>query len=147
VELHIFSRILGAHGASRGADREKHPRRRLVVASLVRLENERTYSNDDPTKSSWQLRDRFGVTYPMNRAKATVDGAVYLTSDGEMFMPFDQDEKGHLVNELRLRAGIGYRRSFAWRFETLGVWNGKRNDSGVLAPQYHAIEVRVRREF
>jgi hypothetical protein len=88
------------------------------------------------------------VTYPLNRAKTTVDGAVYLASDGELFFPVGGASSDGLVNQVRVRTGIGYRRSFAWRFETLYIWIAKRDArSGVLAVSNHALDIRVRRQF
>ena len=149
AELHILSRILQPRSAGRGAGREKLPLRRLVASTLLRLENESTFfSTDASTKSSWQLRDRFGVTYPLNRPKTTVDGAIYLASDGELFFPLGDASNDGLVNQVRVRTGFGYRRSFAWRFETLYVWIAKRDEqSGVLSVQHHALDIRARREF
>jgi hypothetical protein len=47
-----------------------------------------------------------------------------------------------------LRSGLGYRPSFAWRFETPYVWNGmRRADSGPLVPESHAIDFRINRNF
>src|SRR6185295_6629322 len=75
TELHILSRLLHAH-ASRGADREKEPRRRLVVSSLLRFEH---------AKSAWNFRDRFNASFPLNRPKTTSNGAVSLIGDVESF--------------------------------------------------------------
>ena len=138
AQLHILSRVLAQH-VRRGADREKLPRRRLVASTLLRFEH---------TGSMWQLRDRFDVTYPLNRHKATDDGAVYVTADDELFIPFERAPGAALVNQMRARAGFGYRRSFRWRFETLYVWNGTRHaDAGPWLTRSHVLDIRVRREF
>lgn len=149
AQLHILSRILSQRRARRGADRENQPKRRLVVSTLLRLENQKTvYSTDAPSTSSWLLRDRFELAYPLNRVKTTIDGAVYLKQDTELFVPVDQKVTGGIVSQVRVRAGIGYRRSFAWRFEALYIWIGKRNeDTGVLSAQNHVVDLRVRRVF
>ena len=138
VHLHILSRLLRAR-ARRGADREKPPLRRVVVGTLLRLE----YSN--PT---WRLRDRFELAYPVNRHRTTDNGAIYLRGDSELFMPLDRASDEALVSQVRLRAGLGYRPSFAWRFEALYIWNGTRHaDSGPLVPDSHAIDIRINRNF
>jgi hypothetical protein len=148
AELHILSRILGEPG-SHGVDNERVPRRRINFGTLVRLEHVNTmYSTNALATSSWQVRDRFGFTYPFNRAKTTDDGAIYVVSDGEVFIPVDETVKGGAVKELRLRAGFGYRESFSWQYEALYIWNGERNaQSGAMAASFHAIDVRVRRQF
>jgi Protein of unknown function (DUF2490) len=148
VELHILSRILQRSDRA-GPAREKLPLRRLVVSSLVRLEHEDTfYSTGAPTKSSWQLRDRFALAYPLNRRKTSDDGAVYLLEDNELFIPLFGESGDPLVNQVRVRAGLGHRVSFAWRFEALYIWTGtRRADTGPLAVTSHALDVRIRRAF
>jgi hypothetical protein len=149
VHLHILSRLLRERGAGRGADREKHPTRRLVAGTLLRLENPRTfYRNDAPTESTWRIRHRFELAYPLNRPKTTTDGAIYLSSDCEAFVPVGEEVPDGVVSQLRIRGGLGHRRSFAWRIEAFYVWNGERHEtSGVMVPQSHALEVRIRRQF
>jgi hypothetical protein len=138
VSLHILSRILERQSA-RGADREKPPRRRLVVGTLLRVED---------NQSTWRFRDRFGIAYALNRRKTTDAGAIYLTGDNEVFIPFDRAPGAALVSKMRLRAGVGYRESFAWGFEALYIWNGTRNaDSGPMVQESHAIDIRVIRSF
>lgn len=148
ANLHILSQILRAAGGH-GADNERPPLRRLDFGSLLRLEDVNTfYSTTATQKLMWRVRDRFGFVYPLNRPKVTDDGAVYLTSDAELFMPIDQDLKGGTVNELRIRAGFGYRESFGWRYELLYMWDGQRTkDSGAMAASFHAIDVRIRKVF
>jgi hypothetical protein len=138
VELHILSRLLTSH-APRGAEREKPPLRRIVVNTLLRVED---------SNSTWRLRDRFQITYPLNRRKTTDNGAVYLTGDSELFIPFDRSPGESVVSQVRLRSGLGYRRSFAWRFQALYIWNGTRDaGTGPLRPVSHAIDIRINRNF
>jgi len=138
VELHILSRLLFAHPHS-DAEREKPPRRRIVVSTLLRCEE---------SQSTWTFRDRFAVTYPFNRPKTTSDGTVYITADSELFVPFDRPPDADLVDHVRIRGGIGYRKNFAWRFDVLYIWDGTRQTgSGPLTPKFHAIDVRVLRQF
>jgi hypothetical protein len=138
VELHILSRLLQAH-APRGAEREKPPLRRIVVNTLLRVED---------SNSTWRLRDRFQLAYPLNRSKTTDNGAVYLTGDSELFIPLDRGPGESLVSQVRLRSGLGYRRSFSWRFQALYIWNGTREaGTGQLKPVSHAIDIRINRNF
>ena len=74
AELHILSRLLSPHPQSQ-AEREKPPRRRIVVSTLLRFEE---------SQSEWTFRDRFNVAYPLNRPKTTSDGAIYLTQGGNV---------------------------------------------------------------
>jgi hypothetical protein len=134
VQLHILSRIL-AKNAQRPEDREKPPRQRLVVGTLLRVED---------NKGTGRFRDRFALAYALNRQKTTDDGAIYLTADNEVFIPFDRAPGAALVSKMRFRGGLGYRESFAWRYEALYIWNGTRNaESGALVQESHAIDIRV----
>lgn len=138
VWLHILSRILEKQ-SQRGEDREKPPRRRLIVSTLLRVEDK---------QGDWRFRDRFALAFPINKHKTTDAGAIYLTSDNEVFIPLDRAPGAALVSKVRARAGIGYRESFAWGFEALYVWNGTRNAaSGPLVQESHAIDIRVIHSF
>jgi hypothetical protein len=141
VQLHILSRLLG----SGDNPREHVPRFRWDFTSLLRLEDERQESSgDSSTTSTWTFRDRFRVEYPFNRPKTTSDGAIYLRTDWEAFVPLD----GGFINELRVRSGVGYRLSFPWRFEALYVWEGERSHpSESLTTKDHALDLRVYFQF
>jgi hypothetical protein len=143
VQLHILSTILD-RGAQGGASRERHPRRRVNFRSLLRFEDQREKSSSDSTvSSSWQFRARFNVAYPLNRPKTTSTGAIYLTADSEAFVQLDDG----VLNQLRVRSGIGYRHSFPWGFEALYITSRERTDSGAWATQYHALDLRVQYLF
>ena len=82
------------------------------------------------------------------REDPTDDGAIYVMSDGELFMPPDQPVAGGIVSEVRMRTGLGYRESFGWRHEALYIWNGKRStQSGAMAANSHAIDAHIKRVF
>jgi hypothetical protein len=145
VQLHILSRLLYGGGGGVARSREAEPRQRFDFRTLVRLEEQRQSTNtDSSTTSSWTFRDRWTVAYPLNRPKTTSDGAVYLITDIEGFVPLD----GGFVNELRLRTGPGYRPSFPWKFEWLYVWDGQRSrPSESLSTKYNAFYFRVYYQF
>ncbi len=149
VRLHIITQLIQARDAGRGAEREKQPKRRAVVSTLIRFEQRNLYyPRDSATKSSWRFRDRFDFKYPLNRPKLTSDGAVYLMSDGELFVPIGEDVKGGVVKQVRVRTGVGYRSSFDWRFEALYQWTAVRTPaSGAFAPDSHAVDIRVTHVF
>jgi hypothetical protein len=144
VQLHILSRIL-EHGAGRGETREHQPKRRLDFRTLLRFEDQRENSSrDSPPSSSWRFRDRFQVAYPLNRPKTTSDGAIYLTTDTEAFVPLD----GGFINQFRVRSGFGYRPNFPWRFEALYIWTGERSHPAApLVTNNHAFDLRVFLQF
>jgi hypothetical protein len=139
VQLHILSTILDP-----GGSHERLPRRRVDFRSLIRFEDEREKSSTEPsTSSTWQLRDRFHVAYPLNRPRTTSMGAIYLTADSEAFVQLDNG----VLNQLRVRSGIGYRHSFPWCFEALYVTSRERTDAEAWATKYHALDLRVQYLF
>src|SRR5215471_8634553 len=148
VRLHILSRLIQERDARRGAEREAQPRRRGTIATLLRFEHRDLLHSDSPTTSSWRFRARVELAYPLNRPKLTSDGAVYLTSDTELFTPLGDDPQKGQVNQWRLRNGVGYRMSFNTRLEALYIWTTKRgNDSGGFVTDSQAIDVRVKLAF
>jgi hypothetical protein len=126
--------------------RERRPRRRLVLRDLLRLEwRNLYYSTDKPDSSSVRLRNRFESFWPVNRSRITDNGASYLTADWEWFMPLDDPDE-RFANRQRIRAGIGYRHSFAWRFEARYVWNRSRNTlDEPFTSTDHAVELTMKR--
>lgn len=140
VRLHILSNLLNALA------KEKEPRRRLVLRDVIRFEwRHLYYSGTNPDSSTERLRNRFDMLYPVTRARITDDGATYLRADVEWFWTrSDLDER--FANKQRIRAGVGYRRSFAWRFDALYVWDRSRNsaDEGFTTAD-HAIDLGVQR--
>jgi hypothetical protein len=148
VRLHILSRLIQERTARRGAEREAQPRRRGTLDTLLRFEHRELFQGDSPTRSSWRFRDRVELAYPLNRSKITVDGAVYLTSDTEFFLPVSNDpQEGH-VEQWRLRNGLGYRIGFNMRLEALYVWTTKKNSTtGDFATDSQAIDLRVKLAF
>jgi hypothetical protein len=148
VHLHILSRLIQERDARRGAEREAQPRRRGTIATLLRFEHRDVLHSDSPTTSSWRFRGRVELAYPLNRPKLTSDGAVYLTSDSELFAPLGDDPQLGQVNQWRLRNGVGYRMSFNTRFEALYIWTTKKDsDTGEFATDSRAIDVRVKLAF
>jgi hypothetical protein len=100
-----------------------------------------------PETSVWRFRNRLELAYPLNRPKVTSDGALYLTSDSELFVPMSKGpQQGH-VDQWRLRNGLGYRFSFRTRLETLYIWTTSKDDTGVFATGSHALDVRVKLAF
>ena len=147
LNFHILSRLLANRGAPRGIEREKQPLRRLVPNNLLRLE----YTDKDPlnggaTTTTWRLRDRQEISYPFNRKKVTVDGAVYATGDIELFVLLGDAPDPHF-NQYRVRAGVGYRRDFSWRFEALFVQTRQRSGDSGFSTSSNAFDARVKRVF
>jgi hypothetical protein len=89
--------------------------------------------------------DRFESLWPINRRRLTDDDAAYLTGDWEWFIPLDDPDE-RFANRQRIRAGLGDRRSFAWRVEAMYVWNRSRNTlSDPYTTSDQAIDLTVKR--
>ena len=127
-------------------EKERRPKRRLVLTDLLRLEwRNLYYSTDKPNSSTLRLRNRFGGQWPLNRPKITDNGAASLAADWEWFIPVD-DPAERFANSQRIRTGISYRHSFAWRFEAMYVWDRTRNTiDEPFTTSYHAIDLTMKR--
>lgn len=143
ARFHLFSRALRHH------PRERAPARRLVVRDLVRFEARNFYYTGSDVSYSYssRFRNRLEFLVPINKERLTDDGARYLLADWEWFVPLsDQDER--FANKQRIRAGLGYRHSFAWRFEALYMWTRSRNTiEDDFTTSDNIIDIRVKRVF
>lgn len=146
VRFHLFSRGVPKRGVRL---RELPPMRRVVVRDLVRFESRNFFytGSSSGTDSSVRFRNRLELLAPINREKLTDDGARCLLADWEWFIPLDEPDE-RFASRQRIRAGLGYRRSFAWRFEALYIWTRSRN---TFEDDFHTsdniIDIRVKRLF
>jgi hypothetical protein len=148
VRLHIFSRLIQRRESRRGAEREAQPKRRGTISTLLRFEHRDLLHSDAPTSGSWRFRGRVELAYPLNRAKLTSDGTIYLTSDTELFVPISDDPQQGQISQWRLRNGLGYRINFDTRLEVLYIWTTKKeSDTGHFATDSQAVDVRVKLAF
>ncbi len=149
ARFHLFSRDVPVRVAGHVVpERELPPRRRIVLRDYVRVEwRNLFYRGDTPDSSQVRVRNRLELLFPLNRARITNDGAQYVVSDWEWFMPVS-DVAERYANKQRIRAGFGWRRSRAWRFEGLYVWELSRNtiEDGFTTSD-NAINIRVKRVF
>ena len=144
MRFHLLSRTVPtAHF------REQAPRRRIVVRDLVRVESRQFFytGSGSGTSSSVRFRNRLEFLVPLNKEKVTDDGARYLLADWEWFIPLDEPDE-RFASKQRIRTGIGYRRSFAWRFEVLYIWTRSRDtiDEG-FGTSDNSINIRLKRLF
>lgn len=123
LRLHILSNL------ENQLMKERQPRHRLVIRDLLRLEwRNLFYSTDRPDASTVRLRNRVELLFPITRPRITDNGAIYLLTDGELFWQEDDIDERYASKE-RLRAGVGYRRSTAWRFEALYIADRSRDSA------------------
>jgi Protein of unknown function (DUF2490) len=147
THFHVFSRDVPTTFEHRPIKSERPPRRRLVIRDLVRVEQRNLFHTVGGTDSSWRFRNRIEFQFPLNRAKITNDGAHYLLSDWEWFIPLD-DPKERFANRQRIRAGLGYRHSVHWRFEALYIWTRSRDTtSEPFTTSDNIVNFRLKRVF
>jgi uncharacterized protein DUF2490 len=144
VRFHLFSR------AARSHPREQAPWRRIVMRDLVRFESRNFFYSGGEVKSdfTFRFRNRLELLLPLNKERITDDGAGYWLADWEWFVPLFDDPAERFANRQRIRTGIGYRRSFNWRYELLYIWTRSREtiDQGFSTTE-NIVDVRVRRLF
>jgi Protein of unknown function (DUF2490) len=145
ARFHLFSRGLPTVVRAR----ERPQTRRIVVRDLVRVESRNFFYTDagSGSDSVVRFRNRLEFLVPLNKEKLTEDGARYLLADWEWYLPLDDVEE-RFANKQRIRTGIGYRRSFAWRFEVLYIWTRSRNtiEEGFTTDD-NSIDFRLKRLF
>jgi hypothetical protein len=137
VRLHLFSRdLFGEH----------LPKRRFVIRGLVRVESRNFfYSNDASADSTVRFRNRIEMLYPINRGRIGDDGALYVQADWEKFIPLN-DPQERFANRERIRAGIGFRASRAWRFAALYIRNRSRDTtSDAFMTTDHVADFQIKR--
>ena len=97
------------------------PKKRYSAGVLLRLEHRNFwYSTDRPSTADLRFRGRIELKLALNKPNLGTDGVWYLMTDLEGFMPLGNDETAErFATKGRTRFGIGYRRSYGWRFEIL----------------------------
>ena len=127
--------------------KERRPKRRLVLRDLAAagVAQSATTRPTSPTRRPSVFATGSKCLWPINRPRITDNGAVYLAADWEWFIPLDDPDE-RFANRQRVRAGIGYRRSCAWRFEARYVWNRSRNTiDEPFTSTDHAVDLTMKR--
>lgn len=108
------------------------PNRRILTRLLIRLENRNVHDLEDDTWTrSNRARFRAETITPLNKPTMFAgDDLWYAILDAEAFLVMDQDVQERFANRFRLRAGIGYRLSYKFRFEFVYTLQGSRNVIG-----------------
>jgi hypothetical protein len=108
-------------------NRERVPLHRFDVSGLIRLEWRNFFYSNGDRDSSWRTRARFEGRFPLNHVSMGTDNTVYLRGDAEAFFPLGEEAGETFANRWRFRGGAGYRFSYSWRVEVLGIWQKSRN--------------------
>lgn len=149
ARFHLFSRDVPTAIPGRPLQREFPPRRRVVMRDLMRVEwrNLMYTTGDTDSSSTVRFRNRLELLVPLNRETLSTDRVRYILADWEWFIPLD-DPQERFANKQRIRAGVGYRRSFGWRFELLYMWTRSRNTIDErFTTNDHIIDIRIKRLF
>lgn len=128
--------------------KEKHPKRRLVIRDLIRVEYRSLfYTNDQNSDFSWRFRNRLEFLLPLNHNKLSDDKTIYMMSDWEWFIPIS-DVQERFANKQRIRMGFGYRKNFNWQFETLYIWTrSRKNADDRFTTSDNIIDIRIKYRF
>ena len=149
LRFHIFSRHVPTTGGVFGV-RELPPRRRIVVRDLVRFESRNfiyTGDTDEPNSFTTRFRNRLEFLVPLNKAELSNDEVRYFLADWEWFVPLGEPAE-RFANKQRIRTGLGFRRSFSWRFEILYVWTRSRDTvQEGFKTNDNSINIRLKRVF
>ncbi len=142
IRFHLFSNRISS------LLKEKHPKRRLVIRDLIRVEYRSFfYSNDQGSDFSWRFRNRLEFVFPLNHRKLTDDKTFYTMSDWEWFIPLS-DVQERFANKQRIRAGLGYRQNFKWQFEALYIWTrSRKNADEDFTTSDNIIDIRIKYRF
>ena len=142
ARFHLFSRSLRHHPLERAPAR----RSSFGISFASKHATSTTAAATWTTRYSSRFRNRLEFLLPLNKERLTDDGARYLLTDWEWFIPLsDQEER--FANKQRVRAGLGYRH-FPWRFEALYIWTRSRDTiEDDFDTSDNIINVRVKRFF
>ncbi len=105
------------------------PFSRVLTRFLARFEHRNLYyAETDSYQQSNRTRIRFETVIPLNR-KSMYDGDKlwYALADAEAFIVLDQNVSERFANRYRIRAALGYRLSYTWRFELMYTLQQSRN--------------------
>jgi hypothetical protein len=125
------------------------PLGRIRVATLIRVEYRSFWYNDDePAQHEWRLRARLEAKVGINRADFSQDRSLYAMSDVEWFAPLTGDVSERFPSKARVRFGLGYRLTYANRFEVIYIRNWHRDTKGgQKEPASNALDARLKLFF
>jgi Protein of unknown function (DUF2490) len=105
------------------------PHTPVQLRALIRLEDRNLYHQESGTwASSTRSRFRIESLIPINQKSMFEDQLWYGILDAEVFWVMDQQLGERYSNQMRYRAGVGYRHSHTWRFEFVYTDQFSRNN-------------------
>ncbi|KPK56545.1 MAG: hypothetical protein AMS21_12660 [Gemmatimonas sp. SG8_38_2] len=142
-ELHLNNEVLQHVG------NERVPLTRFDLYNLARLEYRAFwYSDDTASSQEWRFRNRAGGKIAINRKRLSEARTLYATLDFEIFIPVGDKIPETFASKYRVRAGLGYRLDYNWRFEAMYVFDESRNTlEDDFSLDSNVLDLRVKRFF
>lgn len=111
---------------------ERMSGRRFTIANLARIEQRNFwYSGQRPSEHDLRFRNRVETKLAINKTSLSEDNLWYLVADAEWFVPLNSEVAAErFATKFRTRAGLGYRRSYRWRFEVLAIKDDAKDTLG-----------------
>jgi hypothetical protein len=111
-----------------GARLHLTPNAKFMLSNLLRYEQRfMYYLVADDRQIGSRLRNRFELTWSINRPNFYHDKLWYITLDAEYFWPLNENPEERFANQAQVRLGIGYRLSYRWRFMVRFIEQFSRN--------------------
>ena len=122
IRLHLINQIFNSSFVKKYRP-ERMSGRKFSIANLARIEQRNFwYTGSRPSSHDVRFRNRLEFKLAINKSTLAADGVWYLMADAEWFVPLGNNEAPErFATKLRNRAGLGYRRSYEWRFEVLAM--------------------------
>lgn len=98
-----------------------------------------------PNSQDLRFRNRIELKLALNRESLGEDGVWYLIADQEWFVPLNDNEAPErFATKTRTRLGLGYRRSYQWRFDALAMRDDTRDTlEGEIRTDALMIDLRL----
>ena len=146
IRLHLINQIMNSQLVTKIRP-ERMSGRKVSIALLSRVEHRHFwYDGDRPSSSDVRWRNRLEFKLALNENNLATDGVWYLIADAEWFVPLsDEEAPERFASKRRYRAGLGYRRSYQWRFEVLAMRDDIREtpeSEGV--PEALMLDLRIK---
>jgi hypothetical protein len=122
LRLHLITQIFNSP-LIKEIRPERMSGKKLGISFLSRIERRNFwYSGNRPSSDDLRWRNRLEFRFALNEPNLAADGVWYIMADGEYFTPIGDDKAPErFATKFRTRLGLGYRQSYKWRFEILGM--------------------------
>jgi hypothetical protein len=146
IRFHLITQIFNSPFVTKVRP-ERMSGKRVGIAILSRIEHRNFwYEGDRPSSDDVRWRNRLESKVALNKNSLATDGVWYLMADVEWFTPLSDDEASERFStKRRVRAGLGYRHSYQWRFEALAMQDETRETlEGEVDTEARMLDLRVK---